>query len=540
MKGNLGELNKRLMNVKNMYEKVDMVVDALPDAIPEDVRKFIKEKIVGDEALKELIKDIESRRPARLFMLGRTGSGKSSLINAMRGSYLAEVSNIKSCTINDLYMLSDDAGNDIMQIMDTRGFAESKAMNNISAEQQLEEDLIKFKPDLILFVTVCSQRDHVDQDAALLKKLEDKYKKMTGLHVPVIVVVNKCDIMPPMKGSENGQYTQDKISNIYAFVSEIESIIEAEHLIYRAIIPVCSTIDWEKDVSQINKLSHHERSQLQMVYDGRWNIEKLKETCLTAITDEDAKKCFKQAIMVDKVVKDTALRMAQIFGGISAGVAAASLPISDIYILTTIQAVLVVLIAYISGEDLTVSEAVKFVFNIGGVVGNAFVLRAIVQESTKLLQSLYKTSTFINAIVAGQGTMTVGNAAIRYYINGDDDVIAKKQNDVAQFIFDHSKKAFDMTGDAVQNVKNAGIKTGKNIQDFSKKTGQAVNDASHQLVKNMVHVGNNFGKAAGNAGEYVARNAQQVKQNASESAKDLGDAIAHGVHGVVGNLKKKK
>ena len=76
-------INDRLKKMKDFYLKLDEMMDKLPDSIPADTRKMIKDKILGDKELKELMEGIEKNRPPRIFLVGRTGAGKSSLVNAL-------------------------------------------------------------------------------------------------------------------------------------------------------------------------------------------------------------------------------------------------------------------------------------------------------------------------------------------------------------------------------------------------------------------------------------------------------------------------
>ena len=98
MKDDSMKIEQRLQNMKNFYTKVGDLLDNLPDAIPEKARQKIRDTILGDEELKNLMDGVDSHRPPRIFLIGRTGVGKSSLINALCGAYVAPVSDTRSCT----------------------------------------------------------------------------------------------------------------------------------------------------------------------------------------------------------------------------------------------------------------------------------------------------------------------------------------------------------------------------------------------------------------------------------------------------------
>lgn len=98
MKEDKEKIHQRLMNMKKMFLKAESLIDNLPDVIPAEVRDMLKDKVLGDKNLKSLMDGLESNRPPRFFLIGRTGFGKSSLVNAICGAYVADVSDTVSCT----------------------------------------------------------------------------------------------------------------------------------------------------------------------------------------------------------------------------------------------------------------------------------------------------------------------------------------------------------------------------------------------------------------------------------------------------------
>ena len=108
-----------------------------------------------------------------------------------------------------------------------------------------------------------------------------------------------------------------------------------------------------------------------------------------------------------------------IFSGISATIALSPIPVSDIYILLILQAILVVLIASLSGREISIDTAKEFLFSLGGVAGSGFGFRIAAQQASKFMNGLIPGSgSAISSAIAASGTSLIGNAAIGYYIEG--------------------------------------------------------------------------------------------------------------------------
>lgn len=154
MKDESLKIEQRLQNMKNFYIKAGEMIDNLPDAIPEKTRTMLKDTILGDKDLKRLMEGVDSHRPPRIFLIGRTGVGKSSLINALCGSYVAKVSDTMSCTANaEVYQCMDE-DRVLMEILDTRGIAESQSLDDeVSAEEALISDINHFSPEVMMLMS---------------------------------------------------------------------------------------------------------------------------------------------------------------------------------------------------------------------------------------------------------------------------------------------------------------------------------------------------------------------------------------------------
>lgn len=261
MKDDTIKIEQRLQNMKKFYIKAGELIDGLPDAIPEKTRTMLKDTILGDKDLKKLMDGIDSHRPPRIFLIGRTGVGKSSLINALCGSYVATVSDTRSCTGTAQVYQCMDGNRILMEILDTRGIAESESLNfNISAEDMLVRQVNEFSPDVAILMLNCTHRDDVNSDVSFLKKLAKTYAEVNSMRLPIVVVVNKCDEMAPTRFKMPSEYPKSKIEKINEVLQYYKGIIIRNGLKIDNIIAVSSLIDWmtpdgmEVDVESIDNL----------------------------------------------------------------------------------------------------------------------------------------------------------------------------------------------------------------------------------------------------------------------------------------------
>ena len=424
MKDDSMKIEQRLQNMKNFYTKVGDLLDNLPDAIPEKARQKIRDTILGDEELKNLMDGVDSHRPPRIFLIGRTGVGKSSLINALCGAYVAPVSDTRSCTETAQTYQCKDGERTLMEILDTRGIAESDNLNaEISAEDMLINQVKEFSPDVAIFMLNCTHRDDVDSDVNFLKKLSESYAQAYNMRLPIVAVVNKCDEMAPSRLKNPNEYTESKTKKIAEQVKHYKEIIVKNNLKIDDIIAVSSLIDWmtadgtEIDADSIESLPVSDIENLQIAFDGRYHIEELFNILEKAILDFSARMGLRMALKLQEVVRRIANQLNKSFSAMSATVALSPIPISDIYILLLLQGILVCIIASLSGRDISLDTAKEFVLSMGGIAGAGYGFRLLAQQASKILNVFWAGSgSAVSASIAALVTSAIGKAAIAYYI----------------------------------------------------------------------------------------------------------------------------
>lgn len=434
------DIDERIQRVKEIYDKLGDIIDSFGEFLPnKDVSNkalgLIKDKVFGNEELKKFLDDLDSHRPPRFFLVGRTGVGKSSLINALCGNYLAPVSHIAACTPDAEPYPIKDGNRVLMEIYDSRGIAEGKSLDESkSAEKMAKEKVKEFMPDVVILVLSANHRDDINSDVRFVIDLLTEYKKAHKVELPVVTVINKCDAVSPVTEQEPRRYSQKKKDRINEIKKSYTEIIKENGLNIDDIITVSSLIEWEtKDGRGIESITLSEYESLQISFDGRYHIEELKNSLANVINDPDAKMGFLMAARLNQVLHKLSDHFTNIFSVIASAVVALPVPIADVYMLLVVQAVLVTIIAALTGEDISVESAIKFLFSMGGTVAAGFAFR---MGAHLVLGFLPGVGDTVSAVIAATGTKAIGQAAAAFYIDGvpKDKVksIFKRENEKAK------------------------------------------------------------------------------------------------------------
>ena len=410
MNPDTSNIEERLDHLVNLYENLDEWLDKIP-GLPVEVRNRIKKGLVENQEMTRLVDGIKNRRPPRFVLVGRTGVGKSSLINAMCGRYLAKTSDVVVGTNLAKEYSYKSLGKTLFEIIDTRGLAESRETGQkLSSEDQLHQTIRDFQPDAILFLSRCKERAHLKEDAEFLSRIAN----VNETKVPIIAILTQSDEMEPSREKDPKQYPPRRLENIAKAKEEFEKILDDQNVKSLAVLPVSAYIEWNQEPTT---LEPDEWEKLRIEFDGRYNINGLIDLLEDNI-DIRASIALMLATRVDQICRRLSEKFTKIFAAAASLVATIPIPIADYPILLGLQVILAMIIAYLAGRDMSYDTAAKFIVAIGALGAAGFAFRGLAQQASKFLNLIVPgAGSVVSASIAGAATWGIGKAAISYFFD---------------------------------------------------------------------------------------------------------------------------
>lgn len=395
------ENNEALSRNEFLATELLKIVNSLPGFFP--LKDEIKEK------LNNLRSVLQGLRPPRVMVIGRSRSGKSSLINAICGLKVAEVSDTKPETGMAEWKNYYHDGSDLLHILDTRGLQESQAPRQYDSAKTPYESIMqavkKECPDVILFLckaTEVHSASHEDLNACelIVKEIKKQYQR----DLPVIGVLTKCDELAPPQVSlathneRKNRNIQEQVKSFFAFLREREGL--RDHA--KEVVPTAAYAEYEDGRNGL----------ILPAQDYRWNITELVEIMIK-YTPSEIRGSLARMAHIKKFQLTVARTVVTACTVLCGFVSVNPIPGAAIPVVATIQTFMVMYIGWLSGRKFS-DQAVKDFFVNGGIgFGANAGMIGIADIALKFVPG------FGSLVAAGAGaiaTQGLGDAAIAYFL----------------------------------------------------------------------------------------------------------------------------
>ncbi|MEH2458662.1 GTPase family protein [Nostoc sp.] len=392
--------NEALSRNEFLVTELLKVVNSIPGFIP------FKDRF--QDNLNDLRSVIQGLRPPRVMVIGRSRSGKSSLINAICGLKVAEISDTTPETGMAEWKKYHHNGSDLLHILDTRGLQEYIAPRQYDSAKTPYESIMqavkKECPDVILFLCKATELHSAsDEDLNACELIVGEINKLYGRDLPVIGVLTKCDELAPpgflpTDNERKNRNVQEQVRSFFAF-------LKARQGLSRCVKDVVPTVAYAEYEDGRNGLILPDE-------DHRWNITELVETMIKYTPSEIGGslarmahiKNFQRHVAVTTVIACTAL---------CTFVSINPIPGAAIPVVAIIQTFMVMYIGWLSGREFSDQTVKDFLVNGGVGLGANLGMIGIADIALKFVPG------FGSLVAAGAGaiaTKGLGDVAIAYFL----------------------------------------------------------------------------------------------------------------------------
>ena len=377
----------------------------------QEVQLDLSDLIAGaKDAFRKATQDISSK--LNVLIVGKTGAGKSTLINAVFGDKVAETGSGNPITqdINNgdtfLYKPSEIKVNSNFSIYDTKGL-EMKDFDATYADiaNFLENNSKKRADEQMHIVWFCIAEPG--------RRIEEGEKRLFELlqqkNYTILTVITKA--------------TQDKDENNEKFSDKVKS----ELCINDNSLQRVMALEIEDDDGNIKSLK---------------GIDSLIKKTYDALPGA-SKQAFAREQKYNKDVKyEAALDIINKYSVAAGAIAATPIPFSDIALLLPTQIAMISHITYNYGFEASAENIAKLATSFAAVAAGGFAVRFLAGNLLKFIPAVGSLAGgAFNATVASSTTKLMGNAYLAY-LNDNFELIYKGDFDLFKNLTDTTIKAY--------------------------------------------------------------------------------------------------
>ncbi|MFC7027188.1 GTPase family protein [Halomicroarcula sp. GCM10025710] len=406
------------------YRKiVDDIIEWAP--LKDENRQYVINQVFG-EAFGEIEDLVEDSRSPRLYLFGRSGAGKSSLINALanKDDPVADVGTVEPTTIDsELYNISFPEQHATWEVVDSRGLFETVSPDgDVPADtvSLMKDDLQEYRPDILLHVVTPDQVRAGQEDFKAVQQLRDE---LGDAFPPVVYCLNKVD----MHMSPGGLWPPDKNNALAHDIKDnldfVARVLDIEHKSTLADKLPFHGYEFDSD-------THIGVIPLCLREDTYWNVDTLSWLIGDFLPD-DARLQFMQAQQRDQPMRRMSRDYTNRFSLIAGNIGGTPSPIADIAVLTPLQLLLVGVIGGFSCRKFEFATVQDYLTAMGSTTVTGLAARELARS---LAQFLPVAGQIVSGGVAAGTTWAIGRSAEEYFFN--DNVVKPSE------FFTKGKKQF--------------------------------------------------------------------------------------------------
>lgn len=394
-----------------LLENIDQLFASVIGGLPKEAQTFLKKSVMGP-AIDEIRRMISESRPPVLYLVGRSGHGKSSVINALAGKKVSEVGDIKPTTPESIpYLISFEEVFSSWEVIDSRGIFETTRPDGAplrDAVELLKEDIRERKPDVIMHVIAAPEIRNLSNDLRVFHEISRALKSDSGTTTPAFIVLTKADTLgnprdwPPQTSARKAALIQEALAYMADDVLKCERnnidlntalkgfTLKHEH--YLGIIPVCA------------------------LEDELWNTLTLSDFIGMHLPDS-ALLDFYQAQRRKEQLRKISSGLIKRFAVIASGIGASPVAFSDFLVLTPLQLLMLAIIGGLSCRPVSKETAYEYLSAAGVNILAASGVRYVANQIIKLIPFAGWAAA---GSIAGSSTYALGKAAEAYFFSGKE------------------------------------------------------------------------------------------------------------------------
>ena len=354
----------------------------------------------------------ETSKNLNVLIAGKTGAGKSTLINAVFGSEVAPTGSGEPVTQNiEQYQITND-----FSIFDTKGLEMAAFDKTISdIENLLKEQKTKPVDEQIHIAWLCIPEGNrrIEEGEKTLHKIFKEF------NLPVITIITKAIQDADEKGVK------------FSDIVKAELSINDDKYFQRV-----RALEIEDDEGETKK-------RLGLIKDNKGNDGLIEKTY--ALLPEGQKAAFARHQKYNNELKQKAAReharaLINRYSALAGGVAATPIPFSDFALLLPTQIGMITHVSNAYGLDMSADTAKKLAIAFAGVAGAGFGIKLAVGSLLKIIPlggSIVGGT--MNATIATTTTKLMGHAYLSYL----DDNFDELENAISSISIDVFKEYWD-------------------------------------------------------------------------------------------------